>query len=447
VDHTTDARPIPGAQDLRAAGCAVRVEPYDEHASLVTVDGARGDRVLLEGPGWRRTRLMDLVTGRRIDWRDGQAMIDIPEHRAAWLMVFRPPPEISVFDYDPECLLELPSTAPARARFPVIDVHAHLTMSGQSAAERLRLMDELGIQTVVSSAFADRQESTEATVEGFARHAPTRLRTAATLDWSLVREPGGVASLVETVTADVRERGAVLVGEMHEKGFGVDDLGAGPVRPDPVFVDDRRLDPLWETLAGLRVPVLMHCGDDLAVYQPWDARNESVRQLFRSPWSRRRAGGLSQEQVRRRRDEVLARFPGLTVIAAHLDGSGERLDALAQRLSVRQNLYVELGARHHVLARQPRQAARFLRAWGHRTLFGGDRAQDRQTYLDQFRILESDDDAFRTRDHAEPWPLYGLALPDDVLAQVYLRTAQEVLPAVASGGGPRRATTATEPAC
>ncbi|AVT28443.1 hypothetical protein C6361_01810 [Plantactinospora sp. BC1] len=417
---------------FRAAGCRVETQPYDEHSRLVSVYGEAGATATLEAPGYRHTRLTDLVRKRHLSWQDGSVEIEIPGDGRAWLMVFDPPPDVSIFDYRPEPLLEVPGSEPVAARFPVVDVHAHLGLGDADAAERVRLMNSVNVAVAITGGFADRGDTTADTARRFVAAAPGRFLAAATVDWSLVRRTNGGALLAERLHEDVTRHGAVLVNEAHDKGFGVDDHGVGPVPADPIHLDDLRLDPFWAAAAELGVPVIVHCGDDIATYRPWDARNEALRRLYRAPWSRRRPGGLSQQEVHARRDRVLTRFPRLRLVAAHLDGYGERLDVLAASLRRHPNLYVELGARHRVLARQPRHAARFLREFAGRVLFGGDRAQDAGTYREQFRVLETDDDAFAPLDPVDPGPLYGLDLPDDVLTELYRDAAARMLPGVAA---------------
>ena len=130
----------------------------------------------------------------------------------------------------------------------------------------------------------------------------------------------------------------------------------------------------------------------------------------------------------------------LAVIAAHLDRSGERLDLVDERLRRHPSLYLEIGLMHRVLARQPRFAGRFLDRWRDRVMFGGDQVQDRATYQEMFRVLESADDAFRSAGQRERWPLYGLDLPDPVLRAVYHGTAQSLMPSLAARTRPTEGT-------
>ena len=53
-------------------------------------------------------------------------------------------------DYAPDSSLKVPETHPAKARFPVIDVHAHVyAETAQEVAEWVRTMDEVGVELTV----------------------------------------------------------------------------------------------------------------------------------------------------------------------------------------------------------------------------------------------------------------------------------------------------------
>jgi hypothetical protein len=53
-------------------------------------------------------------------------------------------------DYAPDSSLKVPETQPAKARFPVIDVHAHVyAETPQEVAEWVRTMDEVGVELTV----------------------------------------------------------------------------------------------------------------------------------------------------------------------------------------------------------------------------------------------------------------------------------------------------------
>jgi predicted TIM-barrel fold metal-dependent hydrolase len=80
-----------------------------------------------------------------------------------------------------------------------------------------------------------------------------------------------------------------------------------------------------------------------------------------------------------------------------------------------------------------------------RLLFGTDRypgRSDQPRYRVYYRFLETDDEHFLYYDHPFPpagdWRIYGVFLPDDVLAKVYRENADRLLGFwPADGGAPR----------
>jgi len=381
----------------------------------------------LVADGWHRTRSIDLRTSHKLSWSEGRCVVDT-EDDWVWLAVHTTVTTVAAADYEPVPLLPDRDIPPARARFPVIDVHAHLSLTDAPVEERIALMDEVGVQIVVDAPFTERGETTADTVERFVRQRPDRFVPASAIDLSRVRDSDGVHALADQLRTDVREHGVVMVGEIHDKGFGVDDSGIGPLLEDPLFIDDRRLDPLWECLSTLQLPISVHIGEAHHTYSLPSPSHDNLRRLLHSPWTRPRPGGLTHGDVHDQRDRVLERFPRLTMISAHLDNDGEDLAKLADRLRRHPNPFLDIGQRHRTLARQPRRAADFLNAFHGRVLYGGDRSQGRADYLEQFRVLETDHDSFLPADRLDWWPLYGLALPDPVLEAIYAGTARRLLP-------------------
>src|SRR5262249_26366600 len=67
--------------------------------------------------------------------------------------------EVKIKDWSPDSSLVVPEHHPAKARFPVIDVHAHVyAKTPQEVADWVRTMDETGVQTTVILSGATGQE-------------------------------------------------------------------------------------------------------------------------------------------------------------------------------------------------------------------------------------------------------------------------------------------------
>ena len=102
-----------------------------------------------------------------------------------------PMDSILLKDYAPESSLKVPETPVAKARFPVIDVHAHTGQSSISTAQDVdawvRTMDDVGVETTVvftgaTGATFDRQ------VELFSRY-PKRFQLFCSLDTTNLDDP------------------------------------------------------------------------------------------------------------------------------------------------------------------------------------------------------------------------------------------------------------------
>jgi predicted TIM-barrel fold metal-dependent hydrolase len=82
------------------------------------------------------------------------------------------------------------------------------------------------------------------------------------------------------------------------------------------------------------------------------------------------------------------------------------------------------------LGRQPYQARRFFQQYSDRILFGTDSGPELDMYRLYYRFLETDDEYFNYGLGEIPgqgrWHIYGVYLPDDVLANVYHRNAERV---------------------
>jgi predicted TIM-barrel fold metal-dependent hydrolase/lysophospholipase L1-like esterase len=327
-----------------------------------------------------------------------------------------------------------------RAKFPCVNVHFHPgKLSASQLDEHVRVMDEANIAVSVSldgpagPKFADHlQTLTE-------RH-PDRFVAFVRMDyigdgdpkdqktWDM-QKPGFGARMADKLSEAVRQ-GASGLKLLKELGLTIRDREGKIIPPD-----DRRFDPVWERAAELNIPVLWHCADPRAFFEPIDERNERWEELYRHPeWSFHGGDFPKFDDLVASRLRVVERHPKTTFILAHFADLPDDLKTLSEHLDRLPNAYVEFAGRIAELGRQPFTARDFFLRHQDRVLFGTDGVPPMSELIPHFRMLETRDEYFPYEDNPFPpqgfWNINGLDLPDDVLRQVYYENASRAIPAV-----------------
>src|SRR6516162_6083196 len=158
------------------------------------------------------------------------------------------------------------------------------------------------------------------------------------------------------------------------------------------WVDDERLDPLYEKASVLGVPIMFHTSDPDAFFLPIDRFNERYEELAAHPdWSFY-GSEYSKQQLLEQRDRVFARHPQTQFVAAHMAERPEDLAYISSLLDRFPNLLVDMSARVAELGRQPYSARRFFIKYADRILFGTDLLPSVEMYRAHFRFLETADE-------------------------------------------------------
>jgi predicted TIM-barrel fold metal-dependent hydrolase len=357
------------------------------------------------------------------------------------------PPALPLHEFVPRSMLHVPETAVERARFPVIDVHTHLTFASTGpaeavqtlmpAAELLAVMDRRNIRTMVNVT-GGRGAGLEQAVGAFDRAYPGRFLTFTEPWWARAHEPGYAAFQADELG---RAKAAGARGLKVLKTLGLylrADGKAGPL----VSIDDPRFDPMWDACASLDLPVAIHIGDPEAFFLPTDRFNERYEELQAHPdWSFHGRDFPSFAALLEARDRVYARHPRTTFIGLHVGHHAEDLAEVGRSLDRFPNVHVELGARIGELGRQPRASRRFFERYQDRILFGTDAVPHgvetpQQVFGDElyriyYRFLETADEYFDYAPAPVPpqgrWRIYGLDLPEQILRKVYSENAGRLL--------------------
>jgi predicted TIM-barrel fold metal-dependent hydrolase len=351
--------------------------------------------------------------------------------------------ELALDQFRPRPMLKVPEHLLSHARLPVVDVHVHprvrLHDSTKDLDEFVQLMDQHDIAVCVS---LDGQlgESLDQHMKYLWTKHRGRFVIFANVDWR------GSGKIDEPATWDCqrpdfgRRMAEQLAAAKKAGASGLKvfkDLGLVYRNPDGSLIkaDDPRWDPIWEACGQLGFPVLIHTADPAAFFLPIDHDNERWEELRRHPdWSFYKPGYPSYAELVEQLEHIVARHPKTTFIGAHLTSQAEDLTALGRWLDKYPNLNVDIAARIAELGRQPVTARKFIINYADRVLFGtdGPRVSERLTY--HWRFLETTDEYFPYAENAFPpqgfWRIYGIELPDDVLAKVYWRNAARLVPGI-----------------
>lgn len=334
-------------------------------------------------------------------------------------------------DYQPRSELVVPVHQVPRARFPVIDVHNHLTheeMQWEKASleQTLRELDLLNVQMVVNLSGLS-GDALKHNLEQWDLAYPGRFITFCNVDFTGIGSPGWTERAVAQLRADVAA-GARGLKIYKELGLRHRDTQGRLVSPD-----DPRLFDLWEQAGELGIPVTIHSADPVAFFRPLDRLNERWDELHARPdWHFYGPEFPAFQEVIDALYRLVEAHPKTTFITAHVGCYPENLGFVSQMLERYPNLYTDISARTAELGRQPYSARAWFLRFADRILFGTDFLPSLAMYQVQFRFLETADEYFPYEaDTAIPtqgrWRVYGLYLPDEVLRKVYHDNAARLL--------------------
>ncbi|MFL6445696.1 MAG: amidohydrolase family protein [Candidatus Sulfotelmatobacter sp.] len=339
-----------------------------------------------------------------------------------------------------------------RAKFPLIDIHTHISASTKSeagvelAAERqylgtpqelLAVMERKNIRAMVNLTGGYEKGLAE-TVVRYDRAYPGRFYTFAEPSYSRFNErdyPKLQAQAIEQAHRD-GARGLKIL-----KTLGLylrENITSGTL----VKIDDARFDPMWDACAQLNIPVAIHVSDPIAFFTPTDRFNERYEELNNHPdWSFYGGDFPNNEELLSARNRVMARHPRTQFVVLHVGNFAEDLQNVSDNLDRYPNMFVDIAARIGELGRQPRTAHKFFDKYQDRILFGTDATPHGDDYPQQvfndklyeiyFRFLETEDEYFDYAPAKVPpqgrWKIYGINLPESILSKVYYQNAARVL--------------------
>ena len=246
------------------------------------------------------------------------------------------PKPLDLSQYEPRSMLHVKETRVERARYPLIDIHTHLSFSSKVengvslAPERrflaspeslLPVMERRNIRALnnLTGGFGD---GLVQTVQKFDRAHLGRFYTFTEPSYDRFLEPD-YPKLQAQAIADAHAAGARGLKILKTLGLYLrDKITTGKL----VKVDDARFDPMWDACGQIGIPVAIHVSDPVAFFTPTDRFNERYEELNNHPdWSFYDHDFPSNADILEARNRVFARHPKTQFIALHVGNFAENL--------------------------------------------------------------------------------------------------------------------------
>ncbi|MHC4519629.1 MAG: amidohydrolase family protein, partial [Planctomycetota bacterium] len=261
------------------------------------------------------------------------------------------PETLLLKDFRPRSLYNIPQTTVAKARYPAIDMHAHVYARTPEEVEKWgRLMDEMGIAKSIILTGATGQEFDK--VYAMYSKYPDRFELWCGLDYTGYDQPGFAAKVVKELERCYKV-GARGVGELGDKGKGL--FYSRPTKGWGMHLDDSRMDPVLKRCGELKMPVNIHVADPYWMYEPMDKTNDGLMNAYK--WRLDNQPGIvGHEGLLKTLEGALRRHPQTTFVVCHFANCCHDLNRLGQMFDKYPNLYADISARYAETAAIPRFA-------------------------------------------------------------------------------------------
>jgi predicted TIM-barrel fold metal-dependent hydrolase len=344
------------------------------------------------------------------------------------------PKDLKLSQYQPKPMLVVKHSQVKAPRFPVIDAHNHLMQPFGGGWEKRPLTELIEILNAAHvSMYFDMDGGwgegiLQQHLDLFKAKYPERFCVFGGVDWEAWQEQGDKFPEWAAERLKVQAGwGADGLKIWKKFGLSIKDQHGQLAR-----VNDRRLEPIWQTAAELNLPVLIHVADPAAFFLPLTAENERLEELHTHPdWHFPSPPYPAFRSILDDLADLVASHPQTIFIGAHVGCCAEDLAWVSGVLERCPNFHVDIAGRLGELGRQPYSAREFCLKYSGRILFGTDLGPELPSYLLHYRFLETDDEYFDYSTAEIPpqgrWRVYGLHLPEDVLKNIYHANAERIV--------------------
>jgi len=322
--------------------------------------------------------------------------------------------QLKLKDYEPVSAFNVEEHHPTAAKFSTIDMHSHPYREDEEGIRKwVETLEENNIEKVIilTKAYGEEFDRLYDLYTGIS----DKFEMWCGLDMTKWDQPGFPDCAVKELER-CHAKGAVGVGELIDKGMG--ERISSLDREAGLHFNDPKFDALFEKCAELGMPVSIHSGDPIWMYEPMDAHNDGYMNAEKWHIDLSTPGILDLDAVVNAFVECVERHPNTTFIACHLINLNHDYARLGEILDAHSNLWIDISARHQETCVTPRATKRFYEKYQDRILFGTDNDPDPDMYHTQWRILETEDEHFYLKGQSYHWPLHGIGLTDPVLKKI-----------------------------
>lgn len=341
---------------------------------------------------------------------------------------FRILPILTLFSLLLACTADRPGLYKEMAK---IDAHVHIRTSNPAIMEYARAE---GFKLLTINTRSESQEYIDeqrAYAMNMKELYPEDISWLTTFSMENFEDPGWAEEVISKLQADL-DQGAVGFKVWKDVGMTFrDSLG------DFVFLDDPLFEPVLEFMQASGKPLLAHIGEPRNCWLPVDSMtvngdrsyftNNPQYHMYLHPEY------PSHERLMESRDQVLARYPELKLVGAHLGSLEWDVDVLARRLDQYPNFAVDLAARVCHLQIQEREKVRdFLMKYQDRILYATDLGVRDGNFEDTRQWLENEwhsdwayfaGDTLMSSRHTDK-KFRGLNLDEQVLRKIFSSNAK-----------------------
>lgn len=333
-----------------------------------------------------------------------------------------PAATILLKDFAPEVINNIPRTHVERAKFDIIDMHAHdYASSEEEIAQWTKTMDKVGVLNTAVMHCSWIGRPFEEYVEAYAPYKD-HFKFWCCFDYTGIDGEEWPECGIKALER-CKQLGAVGIGELGDKGEG--DTYARPADGKDIHIDDPRVKPLIEKAGELKMPISIHIAEPYWMYLPMDETNDGLVNAV--TWHVDTTNCYGYDKLMETFENAVRENPKTIFIACHYLNMTHDLPRLGKLLDKYPNLYFDISARVAESAHTPRATREFLIKYQDRVLFGTDNGMDAEMYQNIFHVLETNDEHFYVPEYGYHWALSGFNLPDEVLKKLYHDNAYRIL--------------------